>query len=86
MKSLVTFCSALFLFTLPGVAQRTADLQLAIGTPPGPAVTVAPMEPVSLSVIIGNLGPDTLEMTDTIAYYTLIDSDTMPVGIPGQNY
>lgn len=85
MKHLFTLCFACF-STLSLLAQREADLNVTIGMPESPAITIAPMQSITLGVFIDNFGPDGIEMADTLAYYTLIDGDTVPTGIGGQNH
>jgi hypothetical protein len=85
MKQLFTLLTISFFALTPALSQRTVDLHLTL-TSPGNSDTIAPMQSFPITVSIRNTGPDTLTATDTLAYYLLINSDSLTFFPENENH
>lgn len=67
----------LILVSFPAIyAQRLSDLRLKVISPADSAY-IPPSQPYDLSLMIYNNGTDTLQLSDTLALYVIIDNDTL---------
>lgn len=83
MKKIVLTCSVICLF-LTAHAQRAIDLSVSFTNVQNGDSFVAD-SPFTLSLKVENLGPSTLENTDTLYYYVIINGDTS-LTAPNLNY
>lgn len=85
MKTLATLFTGLFLVSASAVAQRDIDLQLTLITP-ADGEYIPPMQNFPITVSVKNVGTTNLEAADSVAWYLLMNGDTITFQPQNENH
>lgn len=76
MRSFLLLLTAVVFTSIATFAQRTVNLQLTLQSPDD-GEYIPPMQSFPITISVKNLGSENLGLTDSIAYYLLLNGDTI---------